>query len=66
MIEPTECESRETLDEFIEAMLSIAVEASTTPDIVKDAPTLPIVGRMDETRAARHPVLRWEADGQEG
>jgi len=65
MIEPTECESRETLDEFIDAMKSIASEASTAPDMLKDAPTLPIVGRMDETRAARHPVLRWEADGQE-
>jgi len=59
MIEPTETESKETLDEFIEAMLDIAQEARETPDVVRNAPTQTPVGRLDEARAARHPVLRW-------
>jgi glycine dehydrogenase subunit 2 len=59
MIEPTETESKETLDEFIDAMLRIAREARETPDVVRNAPTHTPVGRLDEARAARHPVLRW-------
>jgi glycine dehydrogenase subunit 2 len=59
MIEPTETESKETLDEFIEAMLAIAREARETPDVVRNAPTLTPIGRLDEARAARRPVLRW-------
>jgi glycine dehydrogenase subunit 2 len=59
MIEPTETESKETLDEFIEAMLAIACEARESPDLVRSAPTLTPIGRLDEARAARHPVLRW-------
>ncbi len=59
MIEPTETESRETLDQFIDAMLTIAREARETPDLVRHAPTLTPVGRLDEARAARRPVLRW-------
>ncbi len=59
MIEPTETESKETLDEFIEAMLKIAVEAHDNPDTLHEAPTLTPVGRLDEARAARRPVLRW-------
>jgi glycine cleavage system P protein (glycine dehydrogenase) subunit 2 len=62
MIEPTETESKETLDEFIEAMLSIAREARETPDIVRNAPTHTPVGRLDEARAARRPVLRWSGE----
>ena len=59
MIEPTETESKETLDQFIEAMLAIAREAREQPDLVHNAPTRTPVGRLDEARAARHPVLRW-------
>jgi glycine dehydrogenase subunit 2 len=59
MIEPTETETKETLDEFIEALLAIAYEVRTTPDAFKNAPMTTPVSRLDETRAARHPVLRW-------
>jgi glycine dehydrogenase subunit 2 len=59
MIEPTETESRETLDEFVAAMLAIAAEAREQPDLVRGAPHTTRVGRLDETRAARRPVLRW-------
>jgi glycine dehydrogenase subunit 2 len=59
MIEPTETESRATLDEFIAAMLAIAEEARTDPQTVRTAPHRTKLGRLDETRAARRPVLRW-------
>jgi glycine dehydrogenase subunit 2 len=59
MIEPTETESLETLDAFAAAMLAIAREAQEKPEAVRAAPTATPVGRLDETRAARHPVLRW-------
>jgi glycine dehydrogenase subunit 2 len=59
MIEPTESESKETLDQFIEAMQSIAKEAEQNPERFHDAPYLPKVSRPDEARAARKPVLRW-------
>lgn len=59
MIEPTETEAKETLDGFIEAMREIAKEAEETPEIVQEAPHDTIVGRMDETLAARKPVLRY-------
>jgi glycine dehydrogenase subunit 2 len=59
MIEPTETETKETLDEFIAAMKSIVKEAHETPELVKNAPHNTIVGRMDEARAARQPRLRW-------
>ncbi|MGC3997027.1 MAG: aminomethyl-transferring glycine dehydrogenase subunit GcvPB [Anaeromyxobacter sp.] len=59
MIEPTETESKETLDAFVEAMQAIAAEARSSPDAVKAAPTRAIRARLDETRAARKPVLRW-------
>ena len=60
MIEPTETETRETLDAFADAMLSIAREAKEDPALVKSAPHTTPVGRLDEARAARKPVLRWE------
>ncbi len=66
MIEPTETESKETLDAFIEAMFDIDTEAKTDPARVKTAPHLPIVGRLDETRAVRKPILRWTPKAQEG
>jgi glycine dehydrogenase subunit 2 len=59
MIEPTETESKETLDAFAAAMLAIAEEARTDPEALKAAPTRPVRARLDETRAARKPVLRW-------
>ena len=59
MIEPTETETRETLDEFVAAMLAILKEAQETPDLVKQAPHNTVVGRLDEARAARQPRLRW-------
>ncbi|HEX9146147.1 MAG TPA: aminomethyl-transferring glycine dehydrogenase subunit GcvPB, partial [Candidatus Binatia bacterium] len=60
MIEPTESETPETLDGFVAAMLAIAEEAKERPEIVKTAPHSTPVGRLDEARAARKPVLRWE------
>ena len=60
MIEPTETESKETLDGFIDAMKKIAQEAAENPEIVRTAPNNTIVSRLDETLAARKPVVRWE------
>lgn len=60
MIEPTETESKETLDEFAEALLSIAEEAQKDPTLVKSAPQKTALRRLDETRAARQPRLRWQ------
>ena len=62
MIEPTETESRETLDQFIEAMQAIARTAETDPQSFHDAPRRTKVSRPDETRAARQPVLRWRKE----
>lgn len=61
MIEPTETESKETLDEFIEVMHTVAREARENPDIVKDAPVTTIVRKLDETTAAKNPVLNYRA-----
>ena len=58
MIEPTETESRETLDAFIEAMKAIDHEATEDPDLVTGAPHTTPVSRLDEVRAARQPDLR--------
>ena len=57
MIEPTETESKEELDAFIAAMRRIALEAADNPDIPRSAPRRTKVGRLDETGAARHPIL---------
>ena len=59
MIEPTESESRETLDAFVGAMERIVAEARKDPELLKTAPHTTRVRRLDETRAARKPVLRW-------
>ncbi len=59
MIEPTETESRRDLDLFIEAMKAIAQEAKSDPDVLHAAPHVSPVRRLDETAAARNPVLRW-------
>jgi glycine dehydrogenase subunit 2 len=59
MIEPTEAESRDTLDRFVAVMRQIAQEAEETPELIHAAPHDQVVGRLDETTAARKPVLRW-------
>jgi glycine dehydrogenase subunit 2 len=58
MIEPTETESKETLDQFIAAMQAIAREAAEDPEKLRQAPHAPKVNRLDETAAARNPCLR--------
>jgi len=59
MVEPTETESRESLDQFIAVMRTIRREAETDPSLLTGAPHHTPVGRMDEARAAREPDLRW-------
>lgn len=59
MIEPTETESKETLDDFAEVMLQIAKEAAEEPEKVTGAPHSTVVSRLDETLAARKPKLKW-------
>jgi len=60
MIEPTETESKETLDAFIEAMIEIAREAEQNPELLHHAPHNTPVRRLDEANAARKPNLRWK------
>ena len=64
MIEPTETETRETLDEFVSVMHQIAEESRTNPEVVRTAPHTTVVGRLDQALAARKPNLRW-VKGQE-
>ena len=59
MIEPTETESKETLDRFVAGMRAIADQARSDAEGLKAAPAKPFRARLDETRAARKPVLRW-------
>jgi len=59
MIEPTETESKESLDAFIAAVRAIHREAQEDPQLLHDAPHTTPVGRMDEAKAAREPDLRW-------
>ncbi|MFX3624880.1 MAG: aminomethyl-transferring glycine dehydrogenase subunit GcvPB [Ectobacillus sp.] len=60
MIEPTETESKETLDAFIDTMIQIAKEAEENPELVQEAPHTTAVKRLDETMAARKPILRYQ------
>jgi glycine dehydrogenase subunit 2 len=60
LIEPTESVGRQELDQFIEAMRSIAREAVEDPELVLNAPHSTRIGRLDEAAAARKPVLRWK------
>jgi glycine dehydrogenase subunit 2 len=60
MIEPTESESKEELDIFIDAMQKIAQEAEQEPDLIRNAPYHTRVSRLDEVAAARKPILRWK------
>ncbi|MDF1565565.1 MAG: aminomethyl-transferring glycine dehydrogenase subunit GcvPB [Deltaproteobacteria bacterium] len=66
MIEPTETETREGIEAFVAAMAQIAREAKESPELLHAAPTRPVRERLDETRAARRPILRWtpEIDDQ--
>ncbi|MFP3125670.1 aminomethyl-transferring glycine dehydrogenase subunit GcvPB [Ectobacillus funiculus] len=59
MIEPTETESKETLDAFADVMIQIAKEVEENPSVVLDAPHTTVIGRLDEVQAARQPVLRY-------
>ena len=59
MIEPTENESKETLDDFIKVMRCIAEEAKTDPELVKSAPHKTPIGRVDDVLAAKHPIVTW-------
>jgi glycine dehydrogenase subunit 2 len=59
MVEPTESEGLEELDRFVDAMLQIAEEARTNPDLLKKAPVTTRRSRFDEATAARKPILRW-------
>ena len=61
LIEPTETESLQTLDEFVDVLKAISDEAAAEPDFVRAAPQSTRLRRLDETRAARKPVLRWTA-----
>jgi len=64
MIEPTESESKEECDLFVDAMKSIAMESEANPEVVKTAPHTTRVRRLDEVAAARKPVLRWKPGGK--
>jgi glycine dehydrogenase subunit 2 len=59
MVEPTEAETKDTLDRFVQVMRQIAEEVETSPELLHNAPHDQPVGRLDETAAARRPVLRW-------
>jgi glycine dehydrogenase subunit 2 len=64
MIEPTETESKDTLDFFADALIEIAKEAYKDPQSLHDAPKTTVVGRLDEVGAAKNPRLRWRKDAQ--
>jgi glycine dehydrogenase subunit 2 len=62
MIEPTETETKETLDAFADAMLAIAREAAEEPALLKEAPHRRPVGRLDEVKAAKRAVVKYAFD----
>lgn len=65
MIEPTETESKETLDRFVQALKKITSELKEDPELVKQSPLSTPVDRLDEVAAARRPNLRWRAPQQQ-
>ena len=60
MVEPTETETKEELDRFIAAMREIAEEARSNPEKLRGAPTATAIGRLDEVKASREPILSWK------
>jgi glycine dehydrogenase subunit 2 len=60
MIEPTETESKDELDLFVDALISIAKEVEEDPELVLKAPHLTRTSRVDEVTAARRPIVRWK------
>ncbi len=62
MVEPTETESKATLDHFVAALRAILEEAAANPDLVREAPHSTPLGRLDEVTAARRPILVWPHD----
>jgi len=60
MIEPPETESKQTIDNFIAIMRTVAEEAQTNPDLVKGAPYTTVVKRLDEAQAARNPIVKFK------
>jgi glycine dehydrogenase subunit 2 len=64
MIEPTESASKSELDQFIEAMIMIHEEAASSAETLTSAPVAAKVSRLDETRAARSPILRWKRESE--
>jgi glycine dehydrogenase subunit 2 len=66
MIEPTETESKEVIDSFIDTLKKIAAEAEDQPELLKNAPYVTKLCRLDETTAARKPILRWEKNPPPG
>jgi len=60
MVEPTETETKEELDRFIAAMREIAEEARLNPEKLRAAPTATAIGRLDEVKASREPILSWK------
>ena len=60
MIEPTETESKETLDEFCDAMIAICREATDTPELLREAPSTAFIGRLDETKAVKVLDVGWK------
>ncbi|RYG19906.1 glycine dehydrogenase subunit 2 [bacterium] len=63
MIEPTETETKETLDDFCDALIAICKEAVETPEVLKNAPSTSVVGRLDETLAVKQLDVRWLPKG---
>jgi len=59
MVEPTETESVESMEEYVQALIRIAQEAAEDPDVVKTAPHTTIIKQLDEVQAARNPVVKW-------
>ncbi|PSR24139.1 MAG: glycine dehydrogenase (aminomethyl-transferring) [Sulfobacillus acidophilus] len=66
MVEPTETESKETLDRFVQAMRAIDAEIDADPELLHQAPHQTVVRRFDEATAARHPILTWQQLQQGG
>jgi glycine dehydrogenase subunit 2 len=62
MIEPTETETLETLDRFIEIMLKIKKEGEENPELLHNAPITTVVRRLDEVKAARKPIVKWSRE----